>query len=141
MTALAEMIARNTTAAVMFTDQKAAEDTLAGLDSNPNVISAQVVMSSGMVLAVYRGPHQDGADTPVSSKTLADIIREARTEPFAAAWETDDDLAVAAIILDGQEIGVVVVRSDLRAAGADLTGLITVAGVFIAAAAIAISWP
>src|SRR3990172_3998572 len=51
MTALAEVIARNTAAAVMFTDQKAAEDTLAGLDSNPNVISAHVVMPSGRGLA------------------------------------------------------------------------------------------
>ena len=136
MTALAEMIARNTKAAVMFNDDKAAKDTLAGLSSNPHVISAHVVMSGGSVLATYRGPHQN---SDIEERTAAEIIDEARAALTSPFWKGHEDMKVAApIILDNQEIGLVAIRSDLRALRDRLSrALVTVAGVFIAAVLIA----
>jgi signal transduction histidine kinase len=137
MKALAEIIAKNTTAAVMFNDQKSAEDTLTGLSINPHVISAFIVASGGAVFAEYHAPGESNAAR--SGKSAADIIREARISSSRDAWEGDDDLEVVVpMVLDNQEIGEVVVRSDIAALEDRITrALITVAGIFIAALAIA----
>jgi signal transduction histidine kinase len=139
MTALAEIISKNTAAAVMFSDRKAAEVTLAGLSINPHVISAYVVTSDGAVFAKYHNSRHSGMGKARDEKSIEKIIREARTGSSVSAQEGDDDLAVAApIILDNQEVGLVVVQSDLDALHDRITrALITVAGIFIVAIVIA----
>jgi signal transduction histidine kinase len=139
MTALAEIISKNTAAAVMFSDRKAAEDTLAGLSINPHVISAYVVTSDGAVFATYHNFRHSGRGKARDEKSIEKIIREARTGSSVSAQEGEDDLAVAApIILDNQEVGMVVVQSDLDALRDRITrALITVAGIFIIAIVIA----
>jgi signal transduction histidine kinase len=133
MTILAEVIAKNITAALTFNDQKAAEDTMNGLSINPHIIAAYVVSTEGTVFAEYNGPSHQGSDALLKKKIAADIVREAREETFLSFRGVDDDLEIAVpIILDNQELGLVAVRSDLHALQDQIAReLEMVAGIFL----------
>jgi diguanylate cyclase (GGDEF)-like protein len=50
---LANIIGKNTEAAVMFSDQKAARETLNGLAANPSIMQAHIFMPNGEVFSSY----------------------------------------------------------------------------------------
>src|SRR5438477_12492205 len=53
VTTLAEIIGNNSTAALDFNDNKAAEETLAALRAEPNIVAACLYTRSGQVFARY----------------------------------------------------------------------------------------
>ena len=120
LAALAEIIGNNTSAAVAFNDRLAATETLSGLRAKPQIRAAFVMLKDGSVLASYLGKGVDqrrlGFATPekgsflVDAGRLAALVREAGSS-FALAH---DLYGVSPIVLDGQQIGTVVIQSDCR---------------------------
>jgi len=120
LAALAEIIGNNTSAAVAFNDRLAATDTLSGLRAKPQIRAAFVMLKDGTVLASYLGKGADqrrlGFATPemgsfrIDAGRLSTLVREAGS-PFALAH---DLYGVSPIVLDGQQIGTVVIQSDCR---------------------------
>src|SRR6266567_886839 len=60
LTTLAEIIGNNSTAALDFNDEKAAEETLAALRAEPNIVAACLYTKNGEVFARYS---RDGSGT------------------------------------------------------------------------------
>ncbi|GFO70485.1 hypothetical protein GMLC_40640 [Geomonas limicola] len=120
MAALAEIIGNNTSAAVAFNDRVAATETLSGLRAKPSIMAAFVLLKDGSVLASYLGqgvqPAGLGFVVTGSDGIRVDTARlfakvRAADSPFALA---SDLYGTAPIVLDGQQIGTVVLRSDCR---------------------------
>jgi signal transduction histidine kinase/DNA-binding response OmpR family regulator/HPt (histidine-containing phosphotransfer) domain-containing protein len=120
LAALAEIIGNNTSAAVAFNDRVAAGETLSGLRAKPPIRAALVLLKDGSVLASYfaKGvdPHQvafvnnAGSELRVDRRAFVAALNRADS-PFAL---TCDLYGVSSIILDGQEIGSVLIQSDNR---------------------------
>ena len=120
LAALSEIIGNNTSAALAFNDRVAAGETLSGLRAKPQILVAFVMLKDGSVLASYLAKGVDsrrlGFATPegdsfkVDRAKLAATMRQA-SSPFAL---THDLYGVSPVILDGQEIGTVLIQSDSR---------------------------
>jgi len=120
LAALAEILGNNTSAAVAFNDRAAATETLSGLRAKPQIMAAFVMLKDGSVLGSYlakggvgqrlpfAAPRDDGLG--IDRAKLAATVSQA-SSPFALAL---DLYGVSPIILDGQEIGKVVIQSDSR---------------------------
>jgi signal transduction histidine kinase/CheY-like chemotaxis protein/HPt (histidine-containing phosphotransfer) domain-containing protein len=116
--ALAQILGNNTSAAVAFNDRNAAAETLSGLRAKPEVMAAFVMLKDGSVLASYLAegvrlqqlPFASAAGevTRIDGKKLSATL-SAASSPFAV---TLDLYAATPIILDGQQIGTVVIQSD-----------------------------
>lgn len=55
LTVLADIIGKNNSAAIVFNDQKAGQETLSGLSAHPYILAAYIVTNDGVVFAQYRG--------------------------------------------------------------------------------------
>jgi two-component system, sensor histidine kinase and response regulator len=120
LAALAEIIGNNTSAAVAFNDRVAASETLSGLRAKSPIMAAFVILKDGSVLASYLAKgvdpgrlgfaHPKDAGFGIDAGKLATMVRQS-SSPFAMAL---DLYGVSPIILDGQEIGTVVIQSDSR---------------------------
>ena len=120
LAALAEIVGNNTSAAVAFNDRNAAAETLSGLRAKPDVIAAFVMLKDGSVLASYLAKGGDLRQLPftegageylrIDSRRFLSALDESRS-PFAVGL---DIYGVSPIVLDGQQIGTVVIRSDSR---------------------------
>jgi signal transduction histidine kinase len=111
---MAEIIGANSTAAIVFDDERAAEKALSALKAKPNVIRASIVTPEGKVFAEYVGPRGenwppiDGSDDKIAVPATAPDSHGDGVQFF------DQHVAVAkAIVLDGQTIGHLKVVSDL----------------------------
>lgn len=121
MLALAAIVSNNTSAAIMFNDQKAALETLAGLSSDPRILAVHIVTNDGAVFAEYiysaakgaRGQSgaRDFGKPPVPYK-IALVQTDSEAGSF---WNWPMKLIVAEkIIVDGREIGKVVIQANLE---------------------------
>jgi signal transduction histidine kinase len=97
---LAEIIARNSTAAVSFRDPDAASETLTALTAKRSIVKAAIYQDNGNLLAVYQRdkgaappPSGPGPDEPVFGGTSLTLFRP--------------------ITLEGRHIGTVYLESDL----------------------------
>ena len=120
LSALTEIIAYNSSAAIMFKDKKAAEETLSGLKAKPQILAAYIIVDERMVFAKYLAPHADrslltlepgvdGDPSEVNAAALARVLKES-----GHFWEVDPHLdAVQAIVVDEQVIGRVIIQSDM----------------------------
>jgi two-component system, sensor histidine kinase and response regulator len=101
LSVLAEIFGANSTAALTFGDQRAAEELLAGLRAKRHIVAAFIYGANGKLFATYRR-----ADTPAGSPV-----------PHAAgnsSWFENNRLKVfQTITLGGQEIGSIYFESDL----------------------------
>ena len=118
---LAGIIGLNTTAAVTFGDRKSAESTLAALSARPNLRTAYLLMPDGEVFASYVSQDASGEYLPFFEGNGQQQLRDnlaslAKTERDSnQVWEWDLDLEVVErVLLDNQEVGVVVIQSDLK---------------------------
>ncbi|MCM0081943.1 ATP-binding protein [Geomonas sp. Red32] len=120
LTALAEILGNNSSAAVAFNDGTAATGMLAGLRAKPAVMAAFVVDAGGMVLASYLGHGvtlsqvpfivQGAAGARVDSQRLQrEVARTANPLLLQRHLFVDSP-----IVLDGQQVGRVVIQSDSR---------------------------
>ncbi|MBJ6727796.1 response regulator [Geomesophilobacter sediminis] len=120
LAALAQILGNNTAAAVAFNDRAAASETLSGLRSHRGIVAAFVLPNDGSPLASYLAKGVDDTrlaylSTPegeysVDRKRLDRLVREARSP-----WALNAQLfGVAPIVLDGQQIGTIVIQSDVE---------------------------
>jgi len=129
LSVLADIIGNNTSAAIAFNDQKAAEQTLSGLSANPYILAAYIVTRDGKVFVQYFGKNVGHSSPALKLKTPEDLIREAR-EFF---WDWDFNLEVAKpILLDGQAIGTVVIQSNVGELTSRLKWLLSVVALIMA---------
>ncbi|MEQ1656271.1 MAG: response regulator [Nitrospira sp.] len=123
MTSLAEVIGTNSTAALTFRDQQAAADTLAALRQDPHVVFAETFAADKTSFATYvRSPQVDSGASPshpTRSVELTDT-RQCRRANHLLELTTP-------IVLDGQIIGWILLRSDLTEIDERLTRSIMIA--------------
>ena len=114
---LAEIVGANSTAALSFNDPRSAEEILRGLKAKPHIVAASIYASDGRVLARYvRGDAQQDFQLPPPQRN-GSAFGENRLDLFRQ------------IILDGQIIGTVYLRSDLeemRSRGERFTGIVII---------------
>jgi PAS domain S-box-containing protein len=123
LSALADIIGNNTSAAIAFNDQKAAEQTLSGLNANPYILAAYIVARDDEVFAQYLGKEEKNKPSQ-GLKTHTDLIREANDSFFE---DRDFDLEVAKpILLDNQMIGTVVIQSTFGELTSRMKSLLSV---------------
>jgi len=110
LSAMADIIAKNSSAALAFSDRKAAAETLAGLNVKPHVLEAYIVSKDGTVFAAYH-PAKSGMDSGRSSTDQCNVSRLIGGQ--SAFWDLYGDIKIIAPILsDHQRTGNVLIRSD-----------------------------
>ncbi|MBK8276558.1 MAG: response regulator [Nitrospira sp.] len=110
MAALADVIGTNSTAALSFRDQKAAGETLAALRQEPHIVSAFTIDGDQNIFATYSSPMHAGSTS--SSLQILNSIGLVTTRQSHIA---DGYLEVLTpIFFDGQRIGWILLRSDLK---------------------------
>ena len=98
---LAEIFSANSTAALSFNDRAAAEELLSTLQAKQHITSAFLYQSDGTVFARYRRPGAAG--------------RPVTPPPIDRTWFEGDRLIVfKSVLLHGQKIGAVCLKSDLE---------------------------
>jgi signal transduction histidine kinase len=126
---LADIIGTNTSSAIAFYDQKAAQETLSGLSGHPHILTAYIVTKEGVVFAQYRAETVDERGRRLQSKIPADLIREAKK----SFWDLDFDLEVEKLILlNGQVIGTVVIQSGFGELTSRLKWVLSVVALIVA---------
>ncbi len=99
LAALAEIVGSNSTAAVTFGDQRAAEELLSGLKAKQHIVAATIYSDSGKPFAAYRRPGAAGRFAPPR---------------FEGSWFDGDRLVVyRSILLNQQKAGIIYLESDL----------------------------
>lgn len=114
----ADVIGANVSAAIAFNDSRSATETLTGLRANPYILGAYIITSDSTVFARYvakgvnsasLGVEKPGSEPPeLDRQEFAKILAE-----VDSPWQWGNDLEqVRKIVLDGQEIGTVVICSE-----------------------------
>ena len=101
LSSLTEIIADRTTAAIVFDDQTAAQETLSALNAKKSIVSACLYTGTGEVFTCYfRGKSKTGNNPFKPGETGHRFLK--------------DSLIISkAIILDQEKIGTVYIKSDL----------------------------
>ncbi len=99
---LAEVIGRNSTAALTFHDGKAAEDVLAALGAEPQITAACIYDSDGKPFAEYSRDPNGARTFPTPPKTTETHFSHGKLAEFRL------------IYLQGDRIGAVYIQSDLE---------------------------
>ncbi len=98
---LARIIGTNSSAAIVFNDQKGAEDVLAALSAKPRLSAAYIYKDDGRILASYVRDRAKPRKAPVMFKGRS------------AAFKQDHLFVAQPVILDGNIIGSVSLLYDL----------------------------
>ena len=102
LSTLAAIIGANSTAALVFDDQSAAEEILASLNTKRHIVSACLYETDGKVFAKYFRSDMKGDFS----------LPEPRADGY---WlEADHLVLFQRIVLDGEPLGTIYVQSDLR---------------------------
>ena len=137
---LADIIGNNTAAALVFNDQKAAQETLSGLVANKNIIGAQIITKEYTLFARYRD------ENTKKGASIFDYTQDANVTEIKAIvwnlldeanifWDVDGELdMVRQIYQEQQLLGWVAIQYDTRQLLLKLYGLFLVAGIVLVAA-------
>jgi sensor histidine kinase regulating citrate/malate metabolism len=110
LTVLAKVIGTNSSAALAFNDHLAAQDTLAALVAEPAILAARVYDSHDRLFARY-GAHRAGARaTGIGAPDDDDHASAGGDNAFLSG--TDELRVSGPIVLDGEQIGTVVIDAD-----------------------------
>ena len=125
---LAEIVGSNSTAAVSFRDQRAAEEILSGLKAKRHIVAATIYSDDGKPFASY---HRDGAAPRAAPPLRSD-----------GTWIEGDRLLVyRSIFLNQQAAGMVYLESDLGELHERLTRFVwMVLVILLITAALAVAW-
>ena len=121
---LADVLGKNSTAALAFGDAKAANETLGGIALNENIVAAAIVTPAGEVLATFERTASDRATGKLPAAQPA--IRAGQ------AWHAFTDerlLVVRPITLHTELLGAVLIESDLREISDRAASLAQIVGV------------
>jgi signal transduction histidine kinase len=123
ITTLAEVVGMNAAASLLFSDQQTARATLATLKQERQIISARLLDSNGGLFARYDRPEELLRKGSLSEKGNASLLIEAAEDTF---WDFDGDLVAAApVMVDGQQVGTLVIQSDVSPLIERLRNLLT----------------
>ncbi|OPX93357.1 MAG: Autoinducer 2 sensor kinase/phosphatase LuxQ [Syntrophorhabdus sp. PtaB.Bin006] len=140
LSALANIIGNNTSAAIVFLDRKSADETLGGLKAKPNILNAYIFTADGELFAQYIAPEgrkeflEKAERSSDSSKVNYRKAIDGMIAESQSLWDWRGNLVVAKpIMLDGQKIGTVAIVSDTADLGRKLgwflvTGFLTMIG-------------
>lgn len=124
---VADIVALNASSALVFGDKKAAQETLNGLREKKEIVSAYILDNSEAVFAQYRSGKNFHYTSP------ATLLKEASDEKRRLMWDDDIEI-VKVIVVDGKNIGTVLIQSDLSLLYSQLNNfIIIISVVFIAA--------
>jgi signal transduction histidine kinase len=128
LTTIAGIVADNSTAALVFNDPAAAEETLAALKAKPDIFGAAIFRRDGSPFASYAAGASN--DRSTDFKAAPDARRATSGEALSRVRVRDDLLELATPIrLDGEVVGTLVLRSSLVQITA---ALLTYAGIVLA---------
>ncbi|MFT5180332.1 MAG: signal transduction histidine kinase [Alphaproteobacteria bacterium] len=113
LTAIAQITSSNTTAAILFNDWPAAQETLGALDARPNIQSASLYTRDGSQFALFGEPVE-----------RIDLIRELSTsfdsnigtdneQPYAVTWSLGSVDLYGPVFFDQEIVGAIHIRSSL----------------------------
>src|ERR1039457_2080891 len=117
LSVLADMVGKNTSAALIFDDRENALKTMAGLSANPRILAAYIITSDNRIFARYIGEHtsnnplklqEAGASYPASANRAVIAGLRNKSDSF---WRSDLNM-VRDIPQDGRIIGTVVIQYD-----------------------------
>jgi uncharacterized membrane protein affecting hemolysin expression len=103
LASLAEIIGKNSTAALEFRDEGMAKQTLAALRTEPNVEAAGIYDQNGRIFATYRRGNSPSDFEPLDSQAAGHEFKENHL------------FLVQPMLSNGKHIGVVYVKADLQA--------------------------
>jgi PAS domain S-box-containing protein len=101
----AQIVGFNSASALLFSDPEAARKTLSALEAEPNIISATIYLPTGEPFAVY---------TRIARGVVSSAPHLAPGENETARFTSSELALVHRIVFQGQAIGTVYIRSDLR---------------------------
>ncbi len=133
LSSLAEIVANNTSAAIMFNDQKAAAETLSGLKDKTNIVGSYIVTPDDTLFAKYVAGNlhperllfqhlQAGDPITTTGRAWSFMIKE--HDSFLNF--NYDMFVVDEIVSDGQILGTLIIQSDKGQFIARLKGFIFV---------------
>ncbi len=99
----AKIIGINSSAAILFNNQKDAEETLSALKAVPNIVSGVIYTKDGKVFAVYQ--------RNISKENFSQIPLQKNDYQFGL----DHLFLLQPIIADNETIGAIYIKSDLKA--------------------------
>ncbi|MFH2045974.1 MAG: response regulator [Pseudomonadota bacterium] len=115
---LANIVGINTTAAVLFKDNKAGGNALQGLSSNPNIKTAYILVENGEVFASYmqKGLKPSNNNLQISYKHGIPYIREPDLSAITAKGDSfwhflGSTFTVLPFSMDGQPVSTIVIES------------------------------
>jgi len=112
LTSLAEVIGRNSTAALSFNDGSSAHETLSALSAKPNVTTACIYTKEGRIFARFQSPKSNGTTPPDISQ---DVKRQSSRFPSGGFNMLHNYLDIwHKIIFAGETVGFVYLQSDLE---------------------------
>jgi len=131
LNSIADIVAQNAAAPLMFNDQAAAANTLQVLKEQQHIIAAFILTSQGTIFSHYRKA-VPSSDTPVFSPYTGLKTVDTISRPW---WQWDNDITVTKqITVDGQPQGQVIIQSDLKEFYDRLIKIVAiVSGVFLTA--------
>jgi signal transduction histidine kinase len=122
----AEILGTNSSAALVFGDEDAAEKILAGLRADPHIVSAAIYAMNGGVIAAYSRVKTNGNVSP------PELLED-------GSYFRDDHLTVfRKIIFEGEKLGTIHLQSDMQELYfrlkryAAIVGLVMLAASFVA---------
>ena len=128
---LADIIGNNSSAAIMFNDKKAAQETLNSISANPRVFAAQIVTKEGDLFVEYLAPGAGRSRLKIGAGGApADGLPAEAAGDTGALWGLSKDIRIwKRIVVDGMHIGTVVIQPNMQ-------GLIKKLNLFFAIAAV-----
>ncbi len=105
LNSLADIVAQNVGAAIVFEDPRAAQDVLNGLKEKKQIISAIIYDGNDTVFASYL------SKITTANKEPAQLLRELSPSWLDLIW-ADDNKAVKPVNFDGKPIGKVLIQLD-----------------------------
>ncbi len=116
LTTMADLIGVGSTAALSFADERAANETLASLRGVPRIVGAGIYDQRGRIFATYRNANSLSVPAPPPTKPGT----------RGAYFEGGNLLIFHPIILQGERIGTIYLRSEMNEAYVRLLGNIEI---------------
>ena len=132
LSALARVVGINSVASIVFSDPKAASDTLAALSAESSVVVAGIYDSEGRLFAAYRkADDPQHAPNPEANrkKDLGELKVEAHEKRFVL-WENYFDV-LESVSFDGSAIGTVHIRADMKQFYEGLTRYVSICAAIV----------
>jgi len=131
MTIQADIVGANCLSALLFSDPKSAETTLAGLKADPRVLAAGIYTADRRLFSAYL------RETPQGRGLLGETLHEGGG---GIDWRDGRLLVSRDVLFDGKPIGAAVIVSDLGDINASLTrDVVIFASVLIASLLLALA--